>query len=275
MAASKIKLRFLRQPLFYVTYCGQVCYTLYYGGDFLKKIGFVLVLFSGLFLSACTKKEVAAPAQTSVVSQISSASQSSDSSITSSASATSNTVATSHSASTTANRIYDEVEKEAIAKRFAAWAGYRARIGGMALTTLYFAHGAGGPTDWYAVTPDGSAQAQNLNNPGLAHFPIQVLGGVTFYYSKAGLTGLTDEVQTNYLYADGFATCALLSQPIVKYILGNNGVVYELASTSSFSDGFTEVGRDGNTTFSNGRDFKISEDVAAKNALQVILSDFN
>lgn len=50
----------------------------------------------------------------------------------------------------------------------------------MAVTSGFFDHGSAGRGDWYAVTPDGLAMAQDLDNPGYDYFPLHVVGGVTF-----------------------------------------------------------------------------------------------
>lgn len=60
------------------------------------------------------------------------------------------------------------------------------KIGNLAVTTLYFQHGAAGSGDWYALTPDGQVQVQNLDNPGFESFDIHAIGGVAFYTPLSG-----------------------------------------------------------------------------------------
>lgn len=163
-----------------------------------------------------------------------------------------------------------------INQQFLDWASDRARIGGMAVTSEFFDHGAAGRGDWFSVTPDGMAMAQNLDNPGYDFFPLHVVGGVTFYYSKNGTLGATDERQRSS-FAAGFSEVADTTKPIIKYILCDNGMIYELVSDASLSTGFNEANDDGTIPRSqiNVKEFRYSEDTDAINELQRIISLIN
>src|SRR5699024_7230489 len=76
---------------------------------------------------------------------------------------------------------YTSEEKRMMTEEFFNWAVDRVKIGNLAVTTLYFQHGAAGSGDWYALTPDGQVQVQNLDNPGFESFDIHALSGVAFY----------------------------------------------------------------------------------------------
>lgn len=163
-----------------------------------------------------------------------------------------------------------------INQQFLDWASDRAKIGGMAVTSEFFDHGAAGRGDWFSVTPDGMAMAQNLDNPGYDFFPLHVVGGVTFYYSKNGTLGATDERQRSS-FAAGFSEVADTTKPIIKYILCDNGMIYELVSDASLSTGFNEANDDGTIPRSqiNVKEFRYSEDTDAINELQRIISLIN
>lgn len=179
-------------------------------------------------------------------------------------------------------RRYSEEEKQVITTAFLDWAGNRAAMGGMAVNPLYFDHGAAGRGDWYAVTPDGLVQTQQSveNTPGYDAFPIHSLGGIVFYYSLFGTTGETREImEHNYSMAAGYSQVADPSKPIVKYMLGDNGVVYELKSNLAYSYGFYEAGDDGSlyseSSKESQRSFVVSEDKAAQIELRRILASYN
>ena len=46
-------------------------------------------------------------------------------------------------------------EQQEMTQHFYDWAIERAEIGNMAVTNMYFSHGAAGRGDWYAMTPNG------------------------------------------------------------------------------------------------------------------------
>lgn len=173
----------------------------------------------------------------------------------------------------TKNQYYSKEVVSTINQQFLNWASERAKIGGMAVTSEFFNHGAAGRGDWYAVTPDGLALAQDLDNPGYDYFPLHVVGGVTFYYSKNGTVGQTTE-RNKSSFAAGFSEVAYDNKPIVKYILCDNGMIYELQSNISLSSGFSEASDDGEISRSqiNEQDFTRSEDKDAIQEYQRIIS---
>lgn len=181
-------------------------------------------------------------------------------------------------------RSYSFEEQRSITNEFIDWAGERAEIGGMAVNGAYFTHGASGRGDWYAKTTEGQyilvqRQDPSINiedNTYIAH----AVGGVVFYYSKFGTTGLTDEINdkdNNPSTATGFSQVANTDKPIVKYLLADNGIVYEYNSNVAFSDGFYVTDDEGNFDYWPGeqKPFKVSEDQDAQEKLQKILSKYN
>ncbi|MFV0560608.1 MAG: hypothetical protein ACK5NA_07820 [Enterococcus sp.] len=181
---------------------------------------------------------------------------------------------------------YTDAQKEKINAQFLAWTNERAKAGNLAVNSEYFNHGASGSGDWYAVTSDGvmQIQQQDLQNgkPGYSAFPIHAIGGVVWYSSKFETVGVTDEVnssENNPSIATGFSEVADQSKPITKYLLGDNGVVYEAITEASFSSGFSVASDEGTldtTSDSSGQlIFTRSEDQAAQRELQNILNEIN
>ncbi|ULG71508.1 hypothetical protein [Macrococcus brunensis] len=174
-----------------------------------------------------------------------------------------------------ANQTFTEDEKLAMTQAFYHWAGERAEIGNMAVTDEWFTHGAAGRGDWYAETPDGDVQSQNLENPGHNGFQIHAIGGVAFYTAKDGSTG---QQRTNGSTADGYSRSVKPGTDIHKYLLADNGVVYELigpADQVGFTTGFGEYEDDGTKgDFRPQMPFEISADQAAQTKWQEILSQY-
>lgn len=167
-----------------------------------------------------------------------------------------------------------DAQKDQINQAFLEWAGQRAAIGNMAVSDWFFDHGAAGHGDWYANTPDGQVQVQNNNMPGQSAFPIHAIGGCIFYTAKDGGVGKQE------LFADSFAANYSVkmdfTRPVSKYLLGDNGVVYELKTGNgtpvSTNTGFGEYDDDGRQgTYTQDVDFQISEDHAAQEKLQELL----
>ena len=173
----------------------------------------------------------------------------------------------------TKKQFYSKETVSTINQQFLNWASERPKVGGMAVTSEFFDHGAAGRGDWYAITPDGLALAQDLENPGYDYFPLHIVGGVTFYYSKNGTVGQTTE-RNKSSFAAGFGEVAYDNKPIVKYILCDNGMIYELQSNISLSSGFSEASDDGEISRSqiNEQEFTRSEDKDAIQEYQRIIS---
>ncbi|MGX6971489.1 hypothetical protein [Vagococcus bubulae] len=244
----------------------------------------LLIMFLSMALVGCGKQEKTPDikvSDTSSSTQISSQSSTKDSSTTvkiDESSSTSEEKLEQNSSITTLSKdkYYQRNLIKEINQQFLNWASNRAKIGGMAVTSEFFDHGSAGRGDWYAVTPDGLAMAQDLDNPGYDYFPLHVVGGVTFYYSTNGTLGATDERQQSS-FAAGFSEVADVNKPIIKYILCDNGMIYELNSGASLSVGFSEASDEGEISRSqiNERAFKTSEDQDAINEFKRILSTIN
>ncbi|MCK1977061.1 hypothetical protein LNK15_08335 [Jeotgalicoccus huakuii] len=173
---------------------------------------------------------------------------------------------------------FSEEEKQAMNDEFYNWAVERAEIGGMAVTPFFFTHGAAGSGDWYANTPDGEAQVQDFNNPGFDHFDMHIIGGVAFYQPSSGIVG-TDDLDRVPGTAEGYSNIAVPETNIHKYILVDNGVVYELIAPKenmAFSAGFGEYADDGTKDggIPTDKDFEVSGDQEAQNEWQKILWEY-
>lgn len=181
-------------------------------------------------------------------------------------------------------RHYTFEEKQEISDQFLQWAGERAVIAGMAVNQNYFNHGASGRGDWYAVTPKGEYILVQQQDPTIRQeeyaYLTHAIGGVVFYYSKYGTVGMTNELnnrENNPGLAIGFSQVVEPATPIVKYLLCDNGDVYEYQSNVAFSDGFYVTDDEGNFDYwpTEQLPFSESEDEAAYIELQRILAEYN
>lgn len=165
-------------------------------------------------------------------------------------------------------------EQQEMTQHFYDWAIERAEIGNMAVTNMYFSHGAAGRGDWYAMTPDGEVQTQNQDNPGFDHFDIHAVGGVAFYQPASGDFGEDADAPFPGT-AEGYSRLALPDTNIHKYMLADNGVVYELIGKKenmSFSSGFGEYDDEGTYgEYPPGSEFEISGDQDAQQEWKRIL----
>ena len=174
-------------------------------------------------------------------------------------------------------REFSEEEKQAMVDEFYNWAVERAEIGNLAVTDHYFDHGAAGRGDWYASTPHGDVQAQDLDNPGFDAFDIHAVGGVVFYEPLSGDYGEDENTEVEST-ASGYQTMAVDDTNIHKYMLADNGVVYEHMSPkeeTSLSSGFGEYNDDGTRgDYPPSSGFEVSGDQEAQNKWQRILSQY-
>ncbi|MDT2735680.1 hypothetical protein P7H00_00855 [Enterococcus pseudoavium] len=171
----------------------------------------------------------------------------------------------------------NDLAKNRINLAFLNWASQRAVMGNMAVSDWFFDHGAAGHGDWYANTPDGQVQVQNNDMPGKRAFPIHAIGGCIFYTAKDGGVGKQE------LFADSFAANYSVkldhTKPVSKYLLGDNGVVYELKTGNgmpvSTNTGFGEYEDDGSQgVYRPDLAFQRSEDQAAQEKLQELILSY-
>lgn len=168
-----------------------------------------------------------------------------------------------------------ESQKEEVNTNFLKWAIDRANIGNMAVTDLYFNHGSGGQGDYFASTPDGDIQVQDMNNPGASGFNIHAIGGVTFYKTLSGSTGYQD-LSSNSI-ADGYGNDYDTNEPAVKYLLADNGVVYESIHHTGVNGpgaGYYEMDDTGKLDGTKEYTFYESKDSAAQSELKSILQKY-
>lgn len=246
----------------------------------------ILVVSVILILVGCKKKEEKYDSQSSQVSSssISHNSESRSGSLVMSSSEQNSSQTSNQQSTDTVKKLYTDDEKKSISNEFLDWAGERAKIGGMAVCSDFFDHGASGKGDWYAVVGDSQYVLVQQQTPDLRSYDYpyyaNAVGGLVFYYSKFNTTGITDEInepQNNPGLATGYSVVADSNQPIVKYLLADNGVVYEFESNAALTDGFYVTDDEGNFDYWPGpqNPFKISEDQDAQKKYQEILSNYN
>ncbi|MHC9532077.1 hypothetical protein ACVPPR_01275 [Dellaglioa sp. L3N] len=197
--------------------------------------------------------------------------------------AASSSADSSHSDSQTDNTIKSPTssnalnanDKSEISTDFLTWAGRQAIIGNMAVSEHYFSDGADDSGDWYANTPDGKVQVQNNDNPGANSFKIHAIGGVMFYTANDKTTGIDSSLDSD----DDYSLNVNFDKPVSKYLLADNGVVYQLTTGSGTDvnpeDGFAELDTDG-TDYDNGpdQDFFVSKDAAAQTELRTLIQTY-
>lgn len=181
---------------------------------------------------------------------------------------------------------YTDEEKDELTQEFLDWAVPRAEEGNMAVTDDYFDHGASGFGDWFAETEDGEIQVQQQvptkELPGYDAYDMHALGGVVFYTSSSGVTGYDKEPKEKHGGAGGgrdYGRVADPDYPLHKYLLGDNGIVYELIGSvgelRSYQTGFGLYGDDGKTKEIEPEfTFKVSDDAAAQKAWQQMLESY-
>lgn len=256
----------------------------------MKKSRYLVVgLFSIFLFAGCSStKERAHPSasnrSTAISTSVSSSSKITPStSISSTSETTSSTVATTTETTSQPANIagkgsqLSDAQRNQINLAFLNWASQRAAIGNMAVSDWFFDHGAAGHGDWYANTPDGQVQVQNNNMPGKNAFSIRAIGGCIFYTAKDGGVGKQE------LFADSFAANYSVklddTKPVSKYLLGDNGVVYELKTGNgmpvSTNTGFGEYADDGSQgNYKPDLNFQVSEDQAAQAELKELIQSY-
>ena len=247
----------------------------------MKIIRYAMLGVCSIFLlSGCSSGKEAAPASSTEIKV--SVTAKSDPATSETVSTRSSDTQTTQSSSQTESvaskgvRLSD-AQREQINLAFLEWTGQRAAIGNMAVSGWYFDHGAAGRGDWYANTPDGQVQVQNQDLPGKSAFPIRAIGGCVFYTSKDG--GIGKQELAAGSFAENYSVKMDFTKPVSKYLLGDNGVVYELKTGNgemvSTNTGFGEYADDGSISeYTPGVAFQISEDQAAQEKLQELIQRY-
>lgn len=232
----------------------------------------MLGLCAMFFLTGCnsTERAEAEPSRSVSLAPENSSSQTSES--------TPSTASQSSSTTESSSKVQlTDVQKGQMNQAFLDWAGERAVIGNMAVSNWFFDHGAAGRGDWYANTPDGQVQVQNNGVPGEKAFPIHAIGGCVFYTSKDGSVGKQELMAGSF--AANYSVKMDYSKPVSKYLLGDNGVVYELKTGNgepvSTNTGFGEYADDGSLgSYTPNKSFQISEDQAAQEKLRELMYSY-
>ncbi|WP_165982025.1 hypothetical protein [Macrococcus hajekii] len=139
---------------------------------------------------------------------------------------------------------------------------------------MWFTYGAAGREDWYAETPYGEVQVQDNEYPGFSDFQNHEIADVVFYTAAEGLT---DKYEPEGITAEGYARVAKGGTGIHKYMLGDNGVVYEMIAPkdqSSFSSGFGEYDDGMKGNYTPTQKFEVSNDETAQAKWKEILKKY-
>lgn len=265
--------------------------------------GFSLLLASSLLLAACTNQAAKDAAISSSQHQASQQKQNSlstaskkealdsqstsikiaDASLAAAKSAnrqtTESSQRTSRPAETTTTVKLTDSQKTSVTQAFLTWAEGQAKIGNMAVSDWYFDHGAAGRGDWFADSPDGRILVQSQvaqSDANDAQYPIHAIGGCVFYTAKDGTVGHGNLYQGDF--ASNYSIDMDMSRPVSKYLLGDNGKVYELKTGNgqavSTNTGFGEVADDGQSDEIQSVPFSVSQDQDAQSELKTLLAQY-
>lgn len=167
-------------------------------------------------------------------------------------------------------------EKTEINNDFYNWTDQRAKMGNMAISKYYFDHG---PEDngnlWYASTPDGNILIRNASDTySSKSYNLRKIGGFVFYTAKDGTTGKCDNIKQDTddgaKYSSDQIDC---TKPVDKYLLANNGIVYECkldGETAEPDSGFNIKGEDN----INSDDWIVSQDKAAQDEYRQLITKY-
>lgn len=165
---------------------------------------------------------------------------------------------------TTAYKSFSDTEKTIINDEMQRWADERAKMSGMAVSGEFFGHGAGGDGDYTVETGDGTACLQHAtsldNRAPDGTYSSEIIGGLTWYYSLNGTKGYTAEAGEPVPTITGFSEVADINKPMIRYLFGNNGVVYEADCTASVSIAATDY-------------YEVSSDTSAQAMLMQIFNN--
>ena len=240
-----------------------------------------IALITTLSLAACgnsqakSKKSESSSISTNSTKNSNSTSTKNNSISNSTTNSSSSISKSSNSSSSAAVSLTDD-QKSQVESAFMSWASGRAKTGNMAVSDWYFDHGSAGFGDWYANTPDGEVQVQDNNHPGNKAFKIHAVGGCVFYTSIDGSTGQQNAYKSSF--ADNYSASMRADHPVIKYMLGDNGVVYELkldGNNASTNSGFGEYDDDGSHgDYGPTESFSVSQDTAAQTELKNLLAQY-
>lgn len=167
-------------------------------------------------------------------------------------------------------------EKTEINNDFYNWADQRAKIGNMAINKYYFDHGSEDNGNlWYASTPDGDILIRNASDTySSKSYNLRKIGGFVFYTAKDGTTGKCDNIRQDTddgaKYSSDQIDC---TKPVDKYLLANNGIVYECklnGETAEPDSGFNIKGEDN----INSDDWIVSQDKAAQDEYRQLITKY-
>lgn len=166
-----------------------------------------------------------------------------------------------------------------ISDKFYDWAVKRAETSNQAVTANFFYPSKGDDKAWFAQTPDGNMLVTKNNQSQQMDFPIRALGGVVFYTALNGQTGHDPEIDYRDFELD-YEINMDETMPASKYILGDNGKVYELIKVTGHpfkpTSGFEQYNRPEPEikAVRNNEQFVVSKDEEAQAVLRQLIKAY-
>lgn len=171
----------------------------------------------------------------------------------------------------------DKEAKSKINREFYNWAAQRAEVGNMAVSRYYFDHGADENGKlWYAPTPDGDVLIRNASNKYTSKdYNLKKLGGVVFYTPESGATGKCNDIAHDTDDGALYSSSEIdESKPVDKYILANNGIVYECKLDGNSANPDSEFYIKGDDNNSKSDSWIISKDQNAQNEYRQLIEKY-
>lgn len=167
-------------------------------------------------------------------------------------------------------------EKSEINNDFYNWADQRAKMGNMAISKYYFDHGPENNGNlWYASTPDGDILVRNASDTySSKKYNLRKIGGFVFYTAKDGTTGKCDNIKKDTDDGAEYSSDQIdITKPVDKYLLANNGIVYECKLDGEAAEpdsGFKIKGEDN----IGSDDWIVSQDKAAQDEYRQLITKY-
>ncbi|WEG72539.1 hypothetical protein [Vagococcus intermedius] len=164
-----------------------------------------------------------------------------------------------------------------ISDKFYDWAVTRAEESKQAVTPIFFSPEEHSIGDWFGQTPDGKILVSKNDESKWDDFPLHAMGGVVFYTALNGQIGHDPEIDYRDLKVD-YEVNMDETMPASKYILGDNGIVYELVKITGEqltpTSGFKKKIKDNLVEVPEKENLIKSKDQEAQNVLGKLINTY-